>query len=255
MKVHHLNCGSIHPPLGPPAICHVLLVETPQGLVLVDTGFGNADIADPARRIGPLRHVIKPLLSPAETAARQITDLGFDVTDVRHIVATHLDFDHIGGAADFPQAQVHTTTAEAAAIYGRNVHARTRYRRAQLTAPPQVVTHERGGESWFDFSGVTPLDEIADGLALVPLPGHTAGHTGVAVDAGDHWILHCGDAFYHHRTLEGESAPWVLRCAELSFAMDPRSITRNHRLLATAHQRHGDKLRIICAHDPAQLPT
>ena len=47
MKVHHLNCGSMTPPASPPLVCHVLLVETDGGLVLVDSGFGLDDIAEP----------------------------------------------------------------------------------------------------------------------------------------------------------------------------------------------------------------
>lgn len=37
MKVHHLNCGTMRPPGTPTLVCHVLLVETDNGLVLVDT--------------------------------------------------------------------------------------------------------------------------------------------------------------------------------------------------------------------------
>ena len=60
MKVHHLNCGTMHMPTAP-LVCHVLLVETDGGLVLVDTGFGLQDIADPGRRIGPQRFVLMPM--------------------------------------------------------------------------------------------------------------------------------------------------------------------------------------------------
>ena len=34
-------------------------------------------------------------------------------------------------------------------------------------------------------------------MLLVPLPGHTLGHTGVALRRGDRWLLHCGDAYFH----------------------------------------------------------
>ena len=58
MKVHHLNCGTMHPPRGPVCVCHVLLVETDNGLVLVDAGFGVDDCADPegTGRAGPVLH-------------------------------------------------------------------------------------------------------------------------------------------------------------------------------------------------------
>ena len=44
MKVHHLNCGTMHPYGVPTIVCHVLLVETDNGLVLVDTGYGVAGL-------------------------------------------------------------------------------------------------------------------------------------------------------------------------------------------------------------------
>jgi glyoxylase-like metal-dependent hydrolase (beta-lactamase superfamily II) len=38
--------------------------------------------------------------------------LGFSPRDVRHIVLTHLDFDHAGGLDDFPWAMVHLLRRE-----------------------------------------------------------------------------------------------------------------------------------------------
>jgi Metallo-beta-lactamase superfamily len=90
MKVHHLNCGTMHPPKGPVCVCHVLVVETDGGLVLVDAGFGTDDCADPKARIGPVRFVTRPEFRATETAAHQLDRLGFRREDVRHIVLTHL---------------------------------------------------------------------------------------------------------------------------------------------------------------------
>ena len=57
MRVHHLNCGTLCPHgrrllageggLLEPAtvVCHCLLIETDDGLVLVDTGFGVEDLS------------------------------------------------------------------------------------------------------------------------------------------------------------------------------------------------------------------
>src|SRR5262249_61645614 len=101
MKVHHLNCGTMRVPTAP-VVSHVLLIETGNGLVLVDSGYGLDDIADPARRIGPVRHLIRPALDPAETAARQVERLGFRRDDVPHIILTHLDVNHACGLSDSP---------------------------------------------------------------------------------------------------------------------------------------------------------
>ena len=54
----------MHPPAAPAIVCHVLLLDTDRGLLLVDTGFVLHDIADPARRIDPIRHLLRPVFSP-----------------------------------------------------------------------------------------------------------------------------------------------------------------------------------------------
>jgi len=113
VKVHHLNCGTMRPPVIDAMVCHVLLVESGSGLVLVDAGFGSLDCENPARFGHIRRHLIRPVFDPAETALRQVERLGFERSDVRHIIVTHFDADHIGGIADFPDAQIHVTTAEA----------------------------------------------------------------------------------------------------------------------------------------------
>lgn len=100
MRVHHINCGTMASP-GAPIVCHVMVIETDNGLVLVDSGFGLQDCADPAR-IGPSRRLLRPKLDVEETAAHQVEKLGFRRDDVRHIVTTHFDIDHIGGSPTSP---------------------------------------------------------------------------------------------------------------------------------------------------------
>jgi glyoxylase-like metal-dependent hydrolase (beta-lactamase superfamily II) len=187
MRVHHLNCGTMRPPLAPALVAHVLLVETDRaGLVLVDTGYGLGDIADPARRLGPGRHLIRPVLDPAETALRQVEALGFTAEDVRHIVLTHFDSDHAGGLSDFPHAAVHVTTAEARAAHDRTTRKeRARYAPAQVAHGPHLVEHSPlAGEAWRGFPAARELTEVAPGIVLVGLPGHSRGHAAVAVVRG-----------------------------------------------------------------------
>lgn len=80
-------------------VCHCLLVETAGGLVLVDTGFGTADVAGSRQVFSPiLRSIARPALDPCETAIERVRALGYRAEDVRHIVVTHLDVDHAGGS-------------------------------------------------------------------------------------------------------------------------------------------------------------
>lgn len=251
MKVHHLNCGTMQLPS--PMVCHVLLIETDNGLVLVDSGYGTHDCSDP-KRVGPTRHMLRAALSHAETVAHQIDRLGYKREDVRHIIITHLDLDHAGGLSDFPDAQVHVTSAEAlGAIWAPSRREQIRYRSAQWAHGPNIVEHDPRGEKWRGFAAAKELDEISPGIALVSLPGHTRGHACVAVDAGHRWVLHCGDAFYHYGTLDGTPVPLALTAMESLFAFDRKTVQTNHARLAELYQRKDPDLLIVCAHDPTLL--
>lgn len=48
MRIHHLDCGTLRTPVSR-MVCHVLLLEVEDRLVLVDTGFGTEDVRDPHR--------------------------------------------------------------------------------------------------------------------------------------------------------------------------------------------------------------
>ncbi|AGB25725.1 metal-dependent hydrolase, beta-lactamase superfamily III [Mycobacterium sp. JS623] len=165
MKVHHLNCGILYPLGCGEMVCHALLLETANGLVLIDSGFGTRDCADPPRRAGPSRYLIRPVLNAAEAAVNQVERLGFRPDDVRHIVLTHFDLDHIDGISDFQDAQIHITTAEAlGALRAPTRGEKARFRRVQWAHRPKIVEHSPGGELWRGFATAKELDEVAPGV-------------------------------------------------------------------------------------------
>ena len=257
MRVHHLNCGTMRPVRTPDGIvCHVLLVETADGLVLVDSGLGLKDAADPAGRFGGARHLMRPAFDPAEAAVNQVAALGFDPRDVRHVVLTHFDADHTGGLADFPWARVHLTAAENdAALHPRGMTEKGRYLPSQRAHGPAIVEHTPDRtESWRGFPGAAELTGIAPGIVLIDLPGHTRGHAAVAVDAGDHWVLHVGDSFYHHGQVDGTGhVPRTLSVMERLIAADRRKVEANHQRLAELWTAGAPDLLLVNAHDPALL--
>ena len=252
MKVHHLNCGTMQFP-GAPLVCHVLLLETDGGLVLVDSGFGLDDIARPRARLGPMAHLLARRLRPEEAAMRQIEALGLEPNDVRHIIVTHFDADHIGGLSDFPQAEIHTTAAEVlAAVTHPDRRAKVRYRAPQWRHGPRLVEHTPQGESWLGFAAAKELGDIAPGIVLVSLPGHTRGHACIAVQDGARWLFHAGDAFYHPSAIgEGGTAPMSLRILERLVAVDYRRVLENHARLSELHRRPEPDVLVFSAHDPS----
>jgi glyoxylase-like metal-dependent hydrolase (beta-lactamase superfamily II) len=252
VKVHHLNCGTMHPVRGPMCVCHVLLIETDNGLVLVDAGFGNDDCADPRRRVGPVRFFTRPVFRSSEAAVHQLDRLGFRREDVRHIVLTHLDTDHVGGAADFPNARLHLTATETLAAFAPPTRGeRIRYGRQQWVKDRDIVEYSPNGESWRGFPAAKELDEIAPGIVLISLPGHTRGHACVAVDAGHRWVLHCGDAFYHYGDMDGSHVPRSLWAMENVVAFDRKKMWDNHARLSELYRRNEPDLVIASAHDLA----
>jgi glyoxylase-like metal-dependent hydrolase (beta-lactamase superfamily II) len=258
MKIHHLNCGSVAmieaTYAGPPpahAVNHCLLIETDSdGLVLAETGLGLDDVRDPAGTLGAAWvDMAQPVLAEAETAVRQIVALGYSPGDVRHVIVTHLDVDHCGGLPDFPDAQVHVLAAELEAATAEAPS--FRYRPAHWAHGPNWVTYTPdSGEQWFGFDSVQPKGVSAE-IRLVPLGGHTAGHTGIAVRDGDGWLLHCGDAYYYHRELDSDPYPHPV----LDIVQTSSEIHRDLRLGTQARLRelvrnHGDEVSVISAHDP-----
>jgi|SRR6478609_3922278 len=262
MRIHHLNCGSLraveHAGEERRAVCHCLLIETDRdGLVLVDTGLGTADVADPSRTLGAeFLGRAQPVLDLAETALHQVRALGHDPADVRHVLLTHLDLDHAGGLSDFPGARVHLLEAERRAALGApgpHPEDRIRYRPAHWAHHPDWVGHQQTGDApWFGFDSVRPLPGLADDLALVPLGGHSAGHAAVAVRDGDRWLLHCGDAYYfHHETdpdrPQGHPGMDVLQ--QLTEVDRPLRLG-NHARLRELVREHAGRVVPFSSHDP-----
>ncbi len=270
MRVHHLNCISSCPLGGrlmdgvTPSVlrrgrlcCHCLLVESNAGLVLVDTGFGLNDVRDPKSRLSTFfLALLSPDFREEMTAVRQVQALGFKASDVRHILLTHLDFDHAGGLDDFPQAQVHLLAAERDdAALQRSWIDRQRYRPQQWSTRANWRAHGAlPGERWHGFDGVQGGHGIPDDFLLVPLPGHTLGHAGIAIRSEGRWLLQAGDAYFHHR--EMDPAPWCtpgLRLYQTMLEKDRAARLANQARLRSLRRDHAEDVEVFCAHDPLEF--
>jgi glyoxylase-like metal-dependent hydrolase (beta-lactamase superfamily II) len=273
MRIHHLNCGTDCPlggrlfdgrskGLKGHLVCHCWLIETNEGLVLVDTGYGLKDVDHPHDGADPritrtMRSLLNIKLREEETAVRQIQRLGFSPADVRHILLTHLDFDHAGGLEDFPQAVVHLMDAEFSAATGprKGFVPRNRYRPRQFDEVDKWRRYSGTGEPWFGFGAVRQLEGLPPEILMVPLPGHTWGHAGIAIDTGAGWMLHAGDAYFYRDEMRREKRKCTpgLRAYQTMMEVNRASRMANQeRLRRLSLERAGD-VKIVCAHDVVEL--
>ena len=264
MRVHHLNTGTMCP-IGrrlvngtgsifqrARMVCHCLLIETNDGLALVDTGIGLDDIANPPR-LGPkwVRQTT-PRLDPAETAVRQVEALGYSRGDVRHLLLTHLDRDHAGGIPDFPNAKVHVHRREydmavtrpdactEGALHHRAMEARSamgvlRRRRRGLVRLQGRPRARR--------SRARHPDDPAAGTYVRSLRHRRADE--------DKWLLHAGDAYFFHGQMQASpKMPLVLGMFQRRADMDRAMRIQNQERLRTLKANHGDAVTIFNSHDP-----
>jgi glyoxylase-like metal-dependent hydrolase (beta-lactamase superfamily II) len=234
-------------------VCHCLLIEADDGLVLVDTGFGSDDMHD-LGRLGPTFKLMRPQARIEETAIRQVEALGFEAGDVKRIVATHLDPDHSGGLPDFPNAEVHAFAREINDALQPSLRDRPRYRRPHWAHGANWIRHEVEGDEWFGFDGIKILPGIGAEILLIPLAGHTNGHSAVALKTGEGWLLHCGDAYFHHEELSTPPyCPPGLRFFQNLNNADRRQRLANQERLRELAGRHGEEIVFVCSHDPHEL--
>ncbi|HEY0043631.1 MAG TPA: MBL fold metallo-hydrolase [Allosphingosinicella sp.] len=274
MRIHHLNCGTDCPfggalfdgrsvGLTGRLVCHCLLIESDaHGLILIDTGYGLKDVHHPHRPPSPritktMRAMLNIKLREEETAIRQIEALGFAPSDVRHIVLTHLDFDHAGGLEDFPGATVHVMDAEFTAATGPRTGfvPRNRYRPSQLDEVRNWRRYGGTGEAWFGFPAVRGLEGLPPEILMVPMPGHTWGHAGIAIQSDAGWLLHAGDAYFYRGEVRQEKRKCTpgLRGYQTMMEVNRAARLTNQERVRRLSIDHASEVKVLCAHDPVEF--
>jgi glyoxylase-like metal-dependent hydrolase (beta-lactamase superfamily II) len=156
-----------------------LLVETPSGRALIETGIG-ARISDKGRA---MRSYEGPWILPALEAA------GFEPDTIDAVVVSHLHYDHAGGvlrpdgSLAFPRAKFVAQRAEW---------------EIAMTSNPRVVAGYDQPELALvrDLGLLAAVDgeaEILPGVSVFATGGHSAGHQGVAIRGRDRTVGFFGD--------------------------------------------------------------
>ncbi len=147
-----------------------LLIETPAGRVLVETGIGER-VDDKTRQ---MRGYDGLAVIPALEAA------GFAPETVDVVAMSHLHFDHAGGllradgARAFPRASIVAQRAEWEVALGDNPRLVASYVQSEL-----ALVRDWGAEGWVEGER-----EILPGVSVVPTGGHSTGHQAIVVRGG-----------------------------------------------------------------------
>jgi len=128
---------------------------------------------------------------------------GYTPEEIDIVLITHLHSDHVGGLTTqdgkrvFPNADVYVAKAESDFWLSTEIAAKAPkdvqpfFQSAQAIAAPYI----KAGK-WHTFNG---SESIVGGMQLVPLPGHTPGHTGYEFSSKGQKILFCGDIIHAQR--------------------------------------------------------
>lgn len=237
----------------PETVCHCFLVETGTKLVLVDTGIGREDMRDPSR-LG----LMAPLLGlqkndGANSAFEQVKALGYSPEDVTDIIVTHMDVDHAGGIPDFKWANVHVHERELEAARARNtLVTKQRYSALHVLKDSKWEPFRTGAEQWHGFDRAQELNGLGPDILAISLPGHTVGHSGVAIKQGDGWLLHAGDSYYNRREIiAGDRPPLALEFMKAVVHTDLATTKKTQSRLTELSKN--PSVRMVCSHDPTEL--
>lgn len=172
------------------------LIEHPRGLVLFDTGLVPDALEDPHSVYGGLADLITLTATADQRLDRQLRTLGYKLSDVTHVIASHGHFDHSGGLYLFPEAKFYAGAGELQNAYWPAKIGAGFYRQEDLDATRKF--------DWYQIPSID-LDLFGDGsLVILFTPGHSPGELSLLVRLPSRNFLLTGDTVHLRAALEQE---------------------------------------------------
>ncbi|WP_208247735.1 N-acyl homoserine lactonase family protein (plasmid) [Rhizobium sp. T1470] len=162
--------------------------------------------------------------------------LGLDASKVEDIILTHVHYDHAGMLDRYPRAQFHVQDTEMSYATGRCMCSNLLRRGYEVDDVTHLIRCVYGNKVTFHNETV----EIADGLSVHKVGGHTGGLQVVRVWTQRGWVVLASDASHLYcNMVKGTVFPSIYRVDEMMEA---------YRILNRLSGGSWD--RVIPGHDP-----
>ncbi|MEN8108929.1 MAG: N-acyl homoserine lactonase family protein [Pseudomonadota bacterium] len=232
---------------------NVYALEHREGLVLFDAGLDPAIGTDPNYISSPvgrffMRKLFRLHIGPDDTLTKKLEGLGYVTADVRKVIVSHLHFDHVGGIAHVPQADLLVSKDEWRQLSGPHPEREWIFRE-HIELPGakwrQIEFAPTDDPLLAPFGGC--YDVMGDGsMILLPTPGHTPGSMSMLVRAGGlPPLLLVADLTYQADLLIKDQVPGTGNAKQL----------RSSFAKVRALKKQLPNLVILPAHDPRAAET
>jgi glyoxylase-like metal-dependent hydrolase (beta-lactamase superfamily II) len=237
VELYAVTCGYITIPsafllsktrgwLTVPVPAYVIL--HPKGRVVFDSGMHLRTQTDPLGYFGKEGFKAnKPSFSPGEEISARLAALQIAPEEITHLINSHLHYDHAGGNAQLPNAEI--------------VLQRREWDHAMAMPDDDVAYHKTDfdtGQHVYKLSGEHDL--FGDGTVVcLPTYGHTPGHQSLRVKTAAGEFVLCGDACYLKQSLDNLHLPGIIADKEAALAVFQRFREMQSR-----------GARIMFGHDP-----
>ncbi len=164
---------------------YVWAIKSANRSIVVDVGFNQAEGERRGRRF---------LRCPTEALAL----IGVDAGKVADLIITHLHYDHVGNLARFPDARFHLQDSEMSYATGRSMTHEVLRSAYAVDEVVEMVRLVHGDRVVFHQGD----DEIAPGISVHHLGGHTRGLQAVRVRTARGWVILASDASHYYANME-----------------------------------------------------
>lgn len=174
-------------------------VVGPDRTWVVDTGFDRLDAENRNRTL-------------VRTVSEALATIGIDSSTVGDVILTHLHYDHVGGYAHFPNATFHLQDEEMSYATGRSM---THSAISHAYTPGHIadLVHLVFGQRVRFHDGDA---ELAPGLSVHRVGGHTKGLQVVRVATALGWLVLASDASHYYENMQtGRPFPIVYNLGEM----------------------------------------